>query len=319
MLNNLIKSFSVSVKLLLHTRGGIPIVKFLIKVINQIKVPFNKVITFIKNLEFYTYISINLFIIFIIFILYNTNSLVFFIVIRVFIILNMIKVYHYLDKKNIHKRLDEQNTIFNNSVPNNYLFVIFLRKYHYLVLFSGYISYSVFNYLLINSTNNGLILLSLVFTIFSVILFFIQFSTYSFYYLKSIKKKYKSIPKQYNMSQIRHVHKFFSIETLTYCKECVKVIFPIIAGAEVISKLCQGSLTTVSPWRAHILNLKFPDDKTHKWDEFKAARAIHAEAMGKPHESIYTEEDVFEKFLSSYNAGVVPLSKHKGLKTPDFK
>lgn len=62
-------------------------------------------------------------------------------------------------------------------------------------------------------------------------------------------------------------------------------------GAELCWKFGNGSLNAVSPWREAMLNVQFPNDRTGKWSETKAAIAFHNRAMGNPHDEIYISKE----------------------------
>ena len=216
---------------------------------------------------------------------------------RLFFILCILMLLQSLLNLSFIKDIQQEMSIFNEGPANKSFFITQLRKYHFSLLLSTYLLYSLAVTYFVNDPliSNLLGLIAFI----SLILYFVQFVVYTKEYVTKSFKSSKSIP---NMDKKKgSTRSMFNAanakKVATVCLECAKGAITIGGGLEIGYKLTHGGMNDVSPWRQHWLNETFPDDKTKIWTESKAAMAMHNRAMGNPHNSIY--DPIGEKIKNS--------------------
>lgn len=196
------------------------------------------------------------------------------------------------------KDLQQEMLIFNEGPVNKSFFITQLRKYHFSLLLSAYLLYSLAVTYFVNDPSISYLLGVIAFI--SLILYLVQFAVYtkeyvtkSFRFNKNIFNKGKKKGSTRGMVTASTVKK-----VATVCMECAKGAITFGGGLEIAYKLTHGGMNDVSPWRQEWLNKTFVDDKTKIWTESKAAMAMHNRAMGNPHNSIY--DSVGNKIIKSF-------------------
>lgn len=242
-------------------------------------------------------------------------------IIRIFILINLMVLNNFLKNKNFFSFLEKENIIFEKIILPNSRFnkvLIILRQYHILLLVICF--FSNFIVIFLSSTSDIYINLIKIFFFISIIfgfLYFLQFFTYIGGYIRKIRINHNLKHKHNMFMFVRTFPKIIvTPEGVKICVECLKGVLPLIMGVEIAGKLYNGGLMAVSPWREHRLNKMFPMDRTGKWTELKAAKALQYRAMGIPHDEIYNTPPVdpveipTEVPVKGYDTGYIPASKH---------
>ncbi len=199
------------------------------------------------------------------------------------------------------KDLKEELDIFNEGPANKSYFITILRKYHFSLLISAYLLYSLAVTYFVEEALISYILGQIAFI--AIVLYLVQFVVHTNEYVKKSFKFNKIIHKEKRKGQIRSVVSAALVKKVgTICVECAKAGVTLGGGLELGYKLTHGGMNDVSPWRQNWLNETFPDDKTKIWTESKAGMALHNRAMGKPHSEIYNSVgDKAKKELAKIN------------------
>jgi len=206
---------------------------------------------------------------------------------RVFFVLCILVLLQILLNLPFVKDLQQEMSIFNEGPANKSSFTAHLRKYHFALLLSAYLLYSLAVTYFVEEPFISYLLGLIAFI--NLILYLVQFVVYTNEYVrKSFTSNKSSLHKDKRKGSTRNMVTSSTIKKIaTVCYECAKGVITLGGGLEVGYKLSHGGMNDVSPWRQAWLNQTFPDDKTKIWTESKAAMAMHHRAMGNPHEDIY--------------------------------
>ena len=217
---------------------------------------------------------------------------------RLFYILCILILLQSLLNLSFIKDLQQEMSIFNEGPANKSFFITQLRKYHFSLLLSAYLLYSLAVTYFVNDPSISYLLGLIAFI--SLILYLVQFAVYTKEYVARSFKSNKSISsKNKRKGSTRSMVTASNLKKVaTVCIECAKGSITLGGGLEIGYKLTHGGMNDVSPWRQEWLNKTFPDDKTKIWTESKAAMAMHNRAMGNPHNSIY--DYVGDKIIKSF-------------------
>ena len=186
------------------------------------------------------------------------------------------------------KDLQQEMSIFNEGPANKSFFVTQLRKYHFSLLLSAYLLYSLAVTYFVNDPAISYLFGLIAFI--NLILYLVQFAVYTKEYVTKSFKSNKSI---FNKDKKKKgsTRGMITVSNLkkvaTVCIECAKNAIILGGGLEIGYKLTHGGMNDVSPWRQEWLNKTFPDDKIKIWTESKAGMAMHNRAMGNPHDAMY--------------------------------
>lgn len=185
------------------------------------------------------------------------------------------------------KDLQQEMSIFNEGPANKSFFITKLRKYHFSLLLSAYLLYSLAVTYFVNDPSISYLLGLIAFI--SLILYLVQFVVYTKEYVTKSFKSNKSISNtDKRKGSTRSMVTASNLKkVVTVCLECAKGAITLGGGLEIGYKLTHGGMNDVSPWRQEWLNKTFPDDRTKIWTESKAAMAMHNRAMGNPHDFMY--------------------------------
>ena len=176
--------------------------------------------------------------------------------------------------------------IFNEGPANKSFFMAHLRKYHFSLILSTYLFYSLaVTYFVMDPLISYL--LGLI-AFINLILYFVQFVVYTNHYVaKSFKSNKTILNKDKKKGLTRGMFTASSLTKIAIvCFECAKGAITLGGGLEIGYKLIHGGMNEVPSWRQEWLNKTFPDDKTKIWTESKASMALHNRAMGNPHDFI---------------------------------
>ena len=217
---------------------------------------------------------------------------------RLFYILCILILLQSLLNLSFIKDLQQEMSISNEGPANKSSFITQLRKYHFSLLLSAYLLYSLAVTYFVNNPSISYLLGLIAFI--GLILYLVQFVVYTKEYVGKSFKSSKSIS---NKSKIKgSIRSMVTASNLkkvsTICIECAKGAVTLGGGLEIGYKLTHGGMNDVSPWRLGWLNKTFPDDKTKIWTESKVATAMHNRAMGNPHNSIY--DSLGDKVIKSF-------------------
>lgn len=218
---------------------------------------------------------------------------------RLFFILCILVLLQGFLNLSFIKDLKEEMDIFNEGPPNKSSFMANLRKYHFSLLISGYLSYSLAVTIFVEDpfVSNLLGIVALI----NLTLYLVQSVVYINEYIKKSFKFDKTISDGNRNKKNGQTRTMFTAantkKVATICVECVKTAVTLGGGAEVVYKLTHGGMNDVSPWRQSWLNQNFPEDKTKIWTESKAASALHYRAMGYSHDSLY--DSVGDKLIKA--------------------
>ena len=206
---------------------------------------------------------------------------------RLFFVLCILMLLQSLLNLSFIKDLQQEMSIFDEGPANKSFLITQLRKYHFSLLLSTYLLYSLAVTYFVNDPliSNLLGLIAFI----SLILYLVQFVVYTKEYItKSFKSNKSILHKDKRKGSTRSMVTASDLKKVgTVCLECAKGAIALGGGLELGYKLTHGGMNDVSPWRQHWLNQTFPDDKTKIWTESKAAMAMHNRAMGNPHDFIY--------------------------------
>ena len=186
----------------------------------------------------------------------------------------------------------EELKVFNKGPENNPSFIIFLRKYDFLLLFSAYLLYSL---AIILFAENSLVSYLLVFIAFTnLIFYFIQFAVYTNNYVKDFLNAINSPVNKDVKSHIRSIMAFSNLKKLLIlCTECAKVVIAAGCLLDIGYKMTHGGINVVPVWRQDWLNQIFPNDNTKVWTETKVATALHNLSMGDPYD--FTDDSLIDE------------------------
>ena len=206
---------------------------------------------------------------------------------RLFFILCILVLLQCLLNLPFVKDLQEEMSIFNEGPANKSSFLAHLRKYHFSLLLSAYLFYSLAVTYFVEEPLISDLLGLLAFI--NLIFYLVQFVVYTNEYVKKSFKSNKSVlHRDKRKGQTRNMVTVSTLKKVAaVCLECAKGAVTLGGGLEIGYKLTHGGMNDVSSWRQMWLNETFPDDKTKIWTESKAAMAMHNRAMGNPHNSIY--------------------------------
>jgi hypothetical protein len=206
---------------------------------------------------------------------------------RLFFILCILVLLQSLLNLPFVKDLQQEMSIFNEGPANKSSFLAHLRKYHFSLLVSAYLLYSLAVTYFVEEPLISYLLGLLAFI--NLIFYLVQFVVYTNEYVKKSFKSNKSVLHgDKRKGQTRNIVTVSTLKQVaTVCLECTKGVLTLGGGLEIGYKLTHGGMNDVSSWRQVWLNETFPDDTTKIWTESKAAMAVHNRAMGNPHNSIY--------------------------------
>jgi hypothetical protein len=206
---------------------------------------------------------------------------------RLFFILCILMLLQSLLNLSFIKDLQQEMSIFNEGPANKPFFITQLRKYHFSLLLSAYLLYSLAVTYFVNDPSISYLLGLIAFI--SLILYLVQFVVYTKEYVTKSFKSSKNISNtDKRKGSTRSMVTASNLKKVaTVCLECAKGALTLGGGLEIGYKLTHGGMNDVSPWRQEWLNKTFPDDNTKIWTESKAAMVMHNRAMGNPHNSMY--------------------------------
>jgi len=183
--------------------------------------------------------------------------------------------------------MQEEVSIFNEGPANKSWYLTQLRKYHFSLLLSVYLLYTLAVTYFVDDPfiSNLLGLIAFI----NIILYLVQFVVYTKEYVtKSFQFNESPFNKDKREGSTRGMVTASNVQKIaTVCIECVKSAITLGGGIEIGYKLTHGGMNEVPPWRQEWLNKTFPDDKTKIWTESEAAMAMHNRAMGNSHNSMY--------------------------------
>lgn len=216
---------------------------------------------------------------------------------RLFFILCILVLLQSLLNLPFIKDFQQEMSIFNEGPANKSSFIAHLRKYHFSLLLSAYLLYSLAVTYFVEEQFISYLLGLIAFI--NLILYLVQFVVYTNEYVKKSFNSNKSIlNKNKRKGLTRNMVTVSTFKKVTIvCLECAKGIIALGGEVEVGYKLSHGGMNDVAPWRQAWLNQTFPDDQTKIWTESKAAKAMHNRAMGNPQNSIY--DSVGDKIIKA--------------------
>jgi hypothetical protein len=205
---------------------------------------------------------------------------------RLFFVSCILMLLQSLSNLSFVKDFRQEMLIFDQGPANKSFFLSQLRKYHFSLLLSVYLLYSLAVTYFVNDLliSNLLGLIAFI----NLILYLVQFVVYTKEYVtKSFKSDKSNLYTDERIGSTRSIFTASNVKKIgVVCFECVKSVITLGGVLEIGYKLTHGGMNVVSPVRQEWLNKTFPDDRTKIWTESKAAMAMHNRAMGNPHDSM---------------------------------
>lgn len=206
---------------------------------------------------------------------------------RLLLLLLIFSISLFLGKLEIIKEIKLEFLVLDNEAVLHG-FPSFFRRFHIVFLIIATFCYLMIPFF---EGNSFFQYLCLYVGFFFISLFFLQFFTHLFFYVKKSKNDHKNIRSFSTVVGAKKV--------IVVCAECAKIGAGILLAGELGYKMLAGGPNAVSPPRSYILNQMFPSDRTKVWSESKAALSIHNRAMGRDHLEIYKLPDFVQEFKNS--------------------
>lgn len=191
------------------------------------------------------------------------------------------------------KYFNSEMQIFEEGPENKSKFLIFLRKWHYILLIFIVLTHSLAILYAVDGPAISFLFGTLSFIL--SLLYLYQFVCYVKPYIYQSRITYKQNISQSKLTIWTLASQIPVLKVVIICFECSKCVVSLCLAVESLYKLTHGGFNEVSPIRQAFLNRQFPDDKTKIWTESKAVSVLDDRAFGNPSDYELKENKIISK------------------------